>query len=30
MDPSAMYKLSYELFILTAKEGLQDNGCIIG
>ncbi len=25
----AMYKLSYGLFILTAKEAEKDNGCII-
>ena len=24
-----MYKLSYGLFVLTAKEGTKDNGCII-
>ena len=29
MDKKAMYKLSYGLFILTAKEGEKDNGCII-
>lgn len=29
MDNKAMYKLSYGLFILTAKEGDKDNGCII-
>lgn len=29
MDPKAMYKLSYGLFVLTAKEGEKDNGCII-
>ncbi len=26
---SAMFKLSYGLFVLTAKEGEKDNGCII-
>lgn len=29
MDKKAMYKLSYGLFILTAKEGEKDNGCIV-
>lgn len=29
MDISAMYSLSYGLFILTAKEGEKDNGCIV-
>ena len=29
MDRKAMYKLSYGLFILTAKEAEKDNGCII-
>lgn len=29
MDKEAMYKLSYGLFVLTAKEGEKDNGCII-
>lgn len=29
MDQKAMYKLSYGLFVLTAKEGEKDNGCII-
>ena len=29
MDKKAMYKLSYGLFVLTAKEGEKDNGCII-
>ena len=28
MDPKAMFKLSYGLFVLTAKEGDKDNGCI--
>ena len=27
MDRKAMYKLSYGLFILTAKEAEKDNGC---
>jgi flavin reductase (DIM6/NTAB) family NADH-FMN oxidoreductase RutF len=29
MDTKAMYNLSYGLFILTAKEGNKDNGCIV-
>ncbi|MCL2052938.1 MAG: flavin reductase [Oscillospiraceae bacterium] len=29
LDPSAMFKLSYGLFVLTAKDGEKDNGCII-
>lgn len=29
MNNSAMYKLSYGLFILTAKESEKDNGCVI-
>jgi flavin reductase (DIM6/NTAB) family NADH-FMN oxidoreductase RutF/rubredoxin len=29
MNKKAMYKLSYGLFVLTAKEGEKDNGCII-
>ena len=29
VDPNAMFKLSYGLFVLTAKSGLKDNGCII-
>ena len=29
MDKKAMYKLSYGLFVLTAKEADKDNGCII-
>ena len=29
IDPAAMFKLSYGLFVLTAKEGTKDNGCII-
>jgi len=28
-DPGAMYKISYGLFVLTAKDGGKDNGCII-
>ena len=28
MDKKAMYKLSYGLFVLTAKEDSKDNGCI--
>jgi flavin reductase (DIM6/NTAB) family NADH-FMN oxidoreductase RutF len=29
IDPAVMFKLTYGLFILTAKEGTKDNGCII-
>lgn len=29
METKAMYKLSYGLFILTAREGERDNGCIV-
>jgi len=29
IDPAAMFKLSYGLFVLTAKDGQKDNGCII-
>ena len=29
IDPAAMFKLSYGLFVLTAKDGDKDNGCII-
>ena len=29
VDNSAMFKLSYGLFVLSAKEGEKDNGCII-
>jgi flavorubredoxin/flavin reductase (DIM6/NTAB) family NADH-FMN oxidoreductase RutF/rubredoxin len=29
IDPAAMFKLSYGLFVLTAKDGEKDNGCII-
>ena len=29
MDEKAMYKLSYGLFVLTAREGEKDNGCIV-
>lgn len=29
MNKKAMHKLSYGLFVLTAKEGDKDNGCII-
>ena len=28
-DPKAMYALSYGLFVLTARQGGKDNGCII-
>lgn len=29
MDKKAMYKLSYGLFVLTAREAEKDNGCIV-
>lgn len=29
MDKKAMYRLTYGLFVLTAREGEKDNGCII-
>jgi len=29
IDPNAMFKISYGLFVLTAKDGGKDNGCII-
>lgn len=29
VEPGAMFKLSYGLFVLTAKDGEKDNGCII-
>lgn len=29
IEPNAMFKLSYGLFVLTAKDGGKDNGCII-
>jgi len=29
IDPAAMFKLTYGLFVLTAKDGSKDNGCII-
>lgn len=29
LDPSAFFKLSYGLFVLSAREGSRDNGCII-
>ncbi len=29
VDNSAMFKFSYGLFVLTAREGSKDNGCII-
>ncbi len=29
IEPNAMFKLSYGLFVLTAKDGEKDNGCII-
>jgi flavorubredoxin/flavin reductase (DIM6/NTAB) family NADH-FMN oxidoreductase RutF len=29
IDPAALFKLSYGLFVLTAKDGQKDNGCII-
>ena len=28
MDAKAMYKISYGLYVVTAKEGEKDNGCI--
>ena len=28
-DPNAMYALRYGLFVLTARQGDKDNGCII-
>ena len=29
VEPSAMFKLTYGLFVLTARDGEKDNGCII-
>ena len=29
MDKKSMYKLTYGLFVLTAKDGDKDNGCIV-
>ena len=29
MDANALFKLSYGLFVLSAKDGEKDNGCII-
>jgi flavin reductase (DIM6/NTAB) family NADH-FMN oxidoreductase RutF len=29
VDPAAFFKLSYGLFVLTAREGDKDNGCIV-
>ena len=29
IDAKALFKLSYGLFVLTAREGTKDNGCII-
>ena len=29
IDPAVMFKISYGLFVLTAKDGARDNGCII-
>jgi len=29
IDPSTMFKISYGLFVLSAKDGEKDNGCII-
>ena len=29
MDPTAMFRLTYGLFLLSAQEGERDNGCII-
>lgn len=28
-DPTALYNLSYGLFVLTAKDGEKENGCIV-
>ena len=29
IDPTTMFKISYGLFVLTARDGERDNGCII-
>ena len=29
MDMSAMFRLSYGLYILTARDGDKDNGCVV-
>ena len=29
IEKASMFKLSYGLFVLTAKKGEKDNGCII-
>lgn len=29
VDPQALFKLSYGLYVLTAKDGDKDNGCIV-
>lgn len=29
MDTKALFKIQYGLFLLTAKDGTKDNGCII-
>ena len=29
MNPDVMKKLTYGLFVLTARDGQKDNGCII-
>lgn len=29
MNPNAMFSISYGLYVLTAREGSRDNGCII-
>jgi len=29
INPASMFKLSYGLFVLTAKDGAKDNGCIV-
>ena len=29
IEPNAMFKISYGLYVLTAKDGNKDNGCII-
>ena len=29
MDTKAMFKIGYGLYVLTAREGDKDNGCIV-
>ena len=29
LEPAAIHKLSYGLFVLSAREGEKDNGCIV-